>query len=135
MSSKTSITERAALAKSASLRLAAAKTEAKNAALTEIAKTLERRQAEILEANQLDLDAAQKAVLTPLEPSVEVRLVADDPFHRLDPSRSKPGSGLGLALVRAIAERHGARVTLSDNAPGLRVVVSFLRTNTISVAL
>jgi signal transduction histidine kinase len=58
-----------------------------------------------------------------------------EPFHRLDPSRSKPGSGLGLALVRAIAERHGARVTLSDNAPGLRVVVSFLRTNTISVAL
>ena len=55
-----------------------------------------------------------------------------EPFYRLDPSRSKPGSGLGLALVRAIAERHGARVTLSDNAPGLRVVVSFPRTNTIT---
>ncbi len=63
MSSKTSITERAAAAKAASLRLAAAKTETKNAALTEIAKTLERRQADILQANQLDLDAAQKANL------------------------------------------------------------------------
>jgi len=63
MSSKTSITERAAVAKSASLSLAAAKTETKNAALTEIAKNLQRRQAEILEANQLDLDAAQKANL------------------------------------------------------------------------
>lgn len=48
-----------------------------------------------------------------------------EPFYRLDPSRSKPGNGLGLALVRAIADRHGARITLSDNEPGLRVVVSF----------
>jgi len=63
MSSKSSITERAALAKSASLQLAAAKTEAKNAALTEIAKTLERRKADVLQANQLDLEAAEKANL------------------------------------------------------------------------
>lgn len=48
-----------------------------------------------------------------------------EPFHRLDPSRHKPGSGLGLALVRAIAERHGANITLSDNSPGLRVIVEF----------
>ncbi len=48
-----------------------------------------------------------------------------EPFYRLDPSRSKPGSGLGLALVRAIAARHGARITLSGNAPGLRVIVEF----------
>ncbi len=48
-----------------------------------------------------------------------------EPFHRLDPSRSKPGSGLGLALVRAIAERHRAHITLADNAPGLRVTVAF----------
>ncbi len=48
-----------------------------------------------------------------------------EPFYRLDPSRSKRGSGLGLALVRAIAARHGARIALLDNAPGLRVVVEF----------
>ncbi len=63
MSSKSSITERAAVAKSASLQLAAAKTKAKNAALTEIAKTLERRKADVLQANQLDLEAAEKANL------------------------------------------------------------------------
>ncbi|MCB2111040.1 MAG: HAMP domain-containing histidine kinase [Defluviimonas sp.] len=48
-----------------------------------------------------------------------------EPFRRLDPSRSRPGSGLGLALVRAIAERHGAAITLGDNDPGLRVEVVF----------
>jgi len=63
MSSRTSSTERAAAAKAASLRLAAAKTETKNAALTEIAKTLERRQAEIREANRQDLEAAEKSNL------------------------------------------------------------------------
>lgn len=47
-----------------------------------------------------------------------------EPFHRLDPSRSKPGSGLGLALVRAIAEKHGGTITLKDNHPGLIVEVA-----------
>ncbi|MEQ5872410.1 HAMP domain-containing histidine kinase [Sagittula sp. NFXS13] len=47
-----------------------------------------------------------------------------EPFHRLDPSRSKPGNGLGLALVRAIAEKHNGHVALSDNHPGLIVEVT-----------
>ena len=42
-------------------------------------------------------------------------------FHRLDASRSTPGSGLGLALVRAVAELHGIAIALEDAAPGLRV--------------
>ena len=42
-------------------------------------------------------------------------------FHRLDAARSRPGAGLGLALVAAVAELHGARLTLGDAAPGLRV--------------
>jgi len=46
-------------------------------------------------------------------------------FYRLETSRTTPGSGLGLALVRAIAELHGAEVMLADNAPGLRVVLRF----------
>ena len=47
-----------------------------------------------------------------------------EPFHRLDPSRSKPGSGLGLALVQAIAEKHQGKVALKDNHPGLIVEVA-----------
>ncbi len=42
-------------------------------------------------------------------------------FHRLDAARSRPGAGLGLALVAAVAELHGARLTLGDAQPGLRV--------------
>ena len=41
-------------------------------------------------------------------------------FVRLDTSRSKPGSGLGLSVVAAVARSHGGRVVLADNAPGLR---------------
>jgi signal transduction histidine kinase len=42
-------------------------------------------------------------------------------FARLDEARSKPGNGLGLALVRAVAEQHDGTLTLEDNAPGLIV--------------
>jgi signal transduction histidine kinase len=49
-------------------------------------------------------------------------------FYRLEASRTTPGSGLGLALVKAIAEVHGAVVELSDNHPGLRVTVRFAST-------
>jgi signal transduction histidine kinase len=38
-----------------------------------------------------------------------------DRFVRLEPSRSTPGNGLGLSLVRAVARRHGGSVTLGDN--------------------
>ena len=47
-----------------------------------------------------------------------------EPFHPLDPSRSKPGSGLGLALVRAIVEKHSGHVAPEDNRPGLIVEVT-----------
>lgn len=46
-------------------------------------------------------------------------------FFRLDASRGTPGSGLGLSLVAAIANLHGASLELEDNAPGLRCIVSF----------
>lgn len=46
-----------------------------------------------------------------------------DRFVRLEAHRGSPGNGLGLALVRAIARRHGGRVRLEDARPGLRVVV------------
>ncbi|MDE1940434.1 MAG: HAMP domain-containing histidine kinase, partial [Alphaproteobacteria bacterium] len=46
-------------------------------------------------------------------------------FFRREQSRTTPGSGLGLALVLAIADLHGAEISLLDNNPGLRVVVKF----------
>ena len=48
-------------------------------------------------------------------------------FYRVDASRPQRGSGLGLSLVRAIADYHKAEITLADNAPGLRVDVAFDR--------
>jgi signal transduction histidine kinase len=48
-------------------------------------------------------------------------------FVRLDGARSDDGSGLGLSLVAAVAKLHGARLSLEDNEPGLRVVLTFDR--------
>jgi signal transduction histidine kinase len=45
-------------------------------------------------------------------------------FVRLEKSRSRPGSGLGLSLVAAVARLHGGAIRLEDNAPGLRAVLS-----------
>ena len=42
-------------------------------------------------------------------------------FVRLQPSRSIPGSGLGLSLVAAVTRLHDGSVTLEDNKPGLRI--------------
>ncbi|KAB0679930.1 sensor histidine kinase [Aureimonas leprariae] len=44
-------------------------------------------------------------------------------FFRLDGSRTKPGSGLGLSLVQAIVRLHGGTLALEDAEPGLKVVV------------
>jgi signal transduction histidine kinase len=48
-----------------------------------------------------------------------------DRFYRLERSRSTPGSGLGLALVSAVAKLHGAVVSARDARPGLDVRVDF----------
>jgi signal transduction histidine kinase len=47
------------------------------------------------------------------------RARAIERFGRLDASRHKAGSGLGLSLVAAVARLHGGTLTLADNAPGL----------------
>ena len=48
------------------------------------------------------------------------------PMVRLDTARKTEGTGLGLALVRAVADRHGADLTFASNAPsGLSVTLNF----------
>jgi signal transduction histidine kinase len=56
-------------------------------------------------------------------------------FYRLDRSRSTPGSGLGLALVKAIADLHCANLKLADGNPGLVCTLRFPRSRPISVSL
>lgn len=55
-------------------------------------------------------------------------------FVRLEASRTAPGSGLGLALVDAVADLHQAEFELSDgpggessDRPGLRAALIFPR--------
>ncbi|MEM9471657.1 MAG: HAMP domain-containing sensor histidine kinase [Pseudomonadota bacterium] len=44
-------------------------------------------------------------------------------LYRLERSRTTPGNGLGLSLVKAVTELHGGTITLSDNEPGLKVSI------------
>jgi signal transduction histidine kinase len=48
-----------------------------------------------------------------------------DRFYRLERSRSTPGSGLGLALVQAVARLHRGEANLNAGAPGLEAKVVF----------
>jgi len=52
--------------------------------------------------------------------SPEDRARAMDRFFRADASRNLPGSGLGLALVRAVAQLHSGDVILADAMPGAK---------------
>lgn len=46
-----------------------------------------------------------------------------DRFYRAERSRTTPGSGLGLSLVRAVADLHGGRLELEQGTPGFRARV------------
>jgi signal transduction histidine kinase len=53
----------------------------------------------------------------------EDRRRATERFFRGEQARNTPGSGLGLALVQAVASLHGGTLALEDAQPGLRAVL------------
>ncbi|MBN8532642.1 MAG: HAMP domain-containing protein [Rhizobiales bacterium] len=71
------------------------------------------------DGNSIRLSVADRGTGVPPEKRVSVV----ERFVRLDESRSKPGLGLGLSLVAAIARLHGGELLLEDNTPGLRAVL------------
>jgi signal transduction histidine kinase len=70
-----------------------------------------------------------RIVVTDRGPGIpeEDRKRATDRFYRGDSARGTPGSGLGLALVQAVAYLHGGVLRLEDAGPGLRAVLEFAR--------
>lgn len=46
-------------------------------------------------------------------------------LYRLEKSRTTPGNGLGMSLIKAVVDLHGAGIELGDNRPGLIVTLRF----------
>ena len=84
-------------------------------------------QGAVVELSAAQQDGAPVAMVADNGPGIpaDKRGSVLEPFFRMNPERNAPGTGLGLAMVKAIATRHHATITLSDNAPGLRVSVAF----------
>jgi signal transduction histidine kinase len=57
----------------------------------------------------------------------DLKAEAFDRFTRAERDRATPGHGLGLALVRAIAARHGARLTLPPAEKGFALEIRWPR--------
>lgn len=53
----------------------------------------------------------------------EQRHLVFERFHRVDPSRTSGGTGLGLSLSREIARAHGGELELADASPDLTTFV------------
>jgi signal transduction histidine kinase len=78
-----------------------------------------------LSAHQQDGRAALEVSDTGPGIPEDEREAVFDRFVRLEPSRSTPGNGLGLSLVRAVTRLHNGTVALADNHPGLKVRLEF----------
>jgi signal transduction histidine kinase len=76
-----------------------------------------------IEGNRIFLAVSDKGPGIP--PADRPRAV--ERFVRLEQSRSKPGSGLGLSLAAAVARLHGGELRLEDNEPGLKAVLALPR--------
>ena len=61
-----------------------------------------------------------------IPPSERVR--ATERFYRGETARQTPGSGLGLALVEAVAQLHGGVLVLADATPGLQATLTLRST-------
>ena len=72
-----------------------------------------------LSAARLD-DGAAQIIVSDTGPGLDLadQSRAGERFFRADRSRNTPGSGLGLSLVRAVAQLHGGEVALADAHPG-----------------
>ncbi len=84
------------------------------------------------EKGRIKLEAKQSAAgLTIIVTDTGIGIPADkreqvfERFVRLDEARSSPGNGLGLSLVKAVTELHGATISLEDNQQGLKVLIYF----------
>jgi signal transduction histidine kinase len=71
-------------------------------------------------------DGAVEIAVTDNGPGIDdgEKIKVVERFYRGDASRGTPGVGLGLSLVQAVAKLHGTAIELSDQRPGLRVVLA-----------
>jgi signal transduction histidine kinase len=83
-------------------------------------------------ANEISIEAHSEGETVVVEVTdrgpgvpVEDRERVLDRFVRLESARTRAGSGLGLSLVAAVAHLQGGALRLEDNAPGLRVRLTF----------
>ena len=95
------------------------------------------------QARQVTLSAARRGQIVEIAvadrgPGIAAtdRQRVTDRFVRLENSRSRPGSGLGLSLVAAVARLHNGALRIEDNAPGLRIIIALpaIRVGTLSLA-
>jgi signal transduction histidine kinase len=70
-------------------------------------------------ANNLELSVTDSGLGVPEEDHRRIQ----QRFIRLDAARSKPGNGLGLSLVQAVADQHRGRLEMENLQPGFKVTI------------